>query len=112
WGPLAVVRLGFARNVPSPTPRSTVIVLSVLFVTARSILPSLFRSAATIELGPLPTAGRFVAAVNVPFPTPKAVLTDLSVLFSSEKSAIPSPLKSATPIEIGPARPTGGEGVG
>ena len=57
--------------MPSPLPKRILALESSLFVTARSALPSLFRSPIARASGDVPTVtGEPVAAVKVPSPLP------------------------------------------
>ena len=76
-------------------PSSTVIVLSVLPMTARSNMPSPLKSPVVIPRGPAPVAsGLPVATVKLPVPVPRSTVTLLSASFATARSSLPSPSKS------------------
>ena len=77
------------------------------FANAKSSFPSLLKSPAMSELGPLPLAlpvPRLGWTLNVPSPFPSIIVTVLSPLFAMARSSFPSPSKSAaiSPLELVP----------
>ena len=96
-------------KLPSPLPWKTVIFAVSRLVTARSTIPSLFRSAAASSAGALPAGNRLAAKVMSPLPS--RTETSLSRTLATARSAIPSRLKSAAtmPPESGQP-PSGPEG--
>lgn len=95
-----------AMKVPSPLPRSTVIVLLPALATARSGMPSPLKSAVTIPIGSSPVGKLAAAAVNVPSPFPNSTVILLLSSLAIARSGMPSSLKSPTTIEL-PARLAG-----
>src|SRR5271166_6300927 len=96
-GPLPVAYVCWFWKVPSPLPKSTLTVLSPLFVTARSAKPSPLKSPTAMPSGVLPTA-YVCCGWKVPSPSPKSTLTLPLAKLVMAKSANPSPLKSPTAI--------------
>src|SRR5262249_18204378 len=89
-----------AWKVPSPFPRSTLTVLLPPFVTARSSLPSCWKSPTATEGGPAPT-GRISGLLwKVPSPLPPSTSTVLLELFVKTRSSLPSWLKSPAAREF------------
>jgi hypothetical protein len=70
---LTVLRFGAAVKVPSPLPRSTVTYDRSILFNARSAIPSLLKSATTIEVGNRPTVA-LVVAVKVLSPFPRRIV--------------------------------------
>src|SRR6202789_628182 len=92
----------WVKFMPFPLPSMTLIVLSVWFVTAKSILPSPLKSPATTEDGPLPTVIGDTWETVVPLlrristtPAPKSEVP------ATARSGIPSPLKSPMARAVG-----------
>ena len=89
--------VGNCVNPPFPSPLKAEIVLSPLFVTAKSRLPSPLKSATTTALGLVPTAyGEPLASVNVPSPLPSRTVT----LFEVELAMTRSMGATVTPEEL------------
>ena len=65
------------RNVPSPLPSSTEILLAERLTTARSRNPSPFRKPTAMPEG-ASTPGKFKAGRNVPFPLPRNSASDIT----------------------------------
>src|SRR2546429_9670547 len=62
-----------ALNVPSPLPSRMLTVFPIPSLTAKSALPSLLKSAATMPVAKKPTGiGELCAGVNVPSPLPSS----------------------------------------
>ena len=73
-GLVPAAKVNWLWKVPLPLPRSTLTLLSVALVTARSVLPSPLISPAATEIGPAPVA-TVVGLWKVPLPLPSKMLT-------------------------------------
>ena len=81
-------------------PRSTETSLLPGFATARSGLPSAFRSPMATDLRSDPTA-KLAAGLKAPVPIPKRTETLLLSRFATARSGLPSPLRSPMATERG-----------
>src|SRR5439155_5939236 len=91
-----------APKLPSPLPSTTETVFELPLATARSGLPSPFRSPIATELGPLPVP-KSVFAPKLPSPLPSSAETVLAKLFATAKSGLPSPFTSPIATETAPS---------
>src|SRR5207249_4469576 len=97
-------------NPPAPFPSNTETSLEPWFATARSGLPSRFRSAAATETGARSTPmGEPEAAENPPAPSPRRIETSFEPLLATARSGLPSQSTSATVTELGADPAAAGE---
>src|SRR5207244_3510745 len=98
-----------ALNVPSPLPSRMLTMFPIPSLTAKSALPSLLKSAATMPVAKKPTGiGEPGAGVNVPSPLPSSTTTPLGWETVTARSRFPSPLKSPTVTVAGYVAAAGG----
>ncbi|MED3574134.1 hypothetical protein P4452_17930 [Cytobacillus praedii] len=101
---------GARVNPPVPFPKSSEIVLSLVFVTAMSVIPSQLNSPNVISrVPPIPPVGKGLpaASANAPVPFPKSTETALLLKSVTARSRNPSPLKSVAMISANTDPPLG-----